>query len=211
MLVYLCKSFAPFRASFYLFSSFQYSWWYFKFAVDWTPTADLWCQTRLLYQLSHNHCPMYVPLSASTLLGRSLTFLMVVVFDYFYLASCSFAYSSLATYCFIYLLFADLFNLKFPLFKYFWVIPIRQSGGMSKSVFLYELTFARDSRFAWKKYSSLFQLDGHSNGSLSKLRLQTWPLSHQWLSMTSVRHVLSKKVFKHFLRHKLWVAHWLGI
>ena len=28
------------------------------FARDWSRTADLWCQKRPLYQLSHNHCPM---------------------------------------------------------------------------------------------------------------------------------------------------------
>ena len=29
----------------------------FNFADDWIQTVDLWCQKRLLYQLSHNHCP----------------------------------------------------------------------------------------------------------------------------------------------------------
>ena len=30
-----------------------------KFAHDRIRTADLWCQMRPLYQLSHNHCPNY--------------------------------------------------------------------------------------------------------------------------------------------------------
>ena len=30
------------------------------FANDWIRTADLWYQKRPLYQLSHNHCPLYV-------------------------------------------------------------------------------------------------------------------------------------------------------
>ena len=28
------------------------------FANDWIRTADIWCQKQLLYQLSHNHCPL---------------------------------------------------------------------------------------------------------------------------------------------------------
>ena len=27
------------------------------FDDDWVQTTDLWCRKRLLYQLSHNHCP----------------------------------------------------------------------------------------------------------------------------------------------------------
>ena len=32
------------------------------FADDWIRTADLWHWKRLLYQLSHNHCPKNYPL-----------------------------------------------------------------------------------------------------------------------------------------------------
>ena len=49
----------PFPSSFSLFSSFENSWQYIgryvEFANDWIRTADLWCQKRPLYQLSHNH------------------------------------------------------------------------------------------------------------------------------------------------------------
>ena len=31
---------------------------YKSFTNDWIRTADLWCRERLLYQLSHNHCPI---------------------------------------------------------------------------------------------------------------------------------------------------------
>ena len=33
---------------------------YFKFVDDWIWTVDLWCWTQLLYQLSHNRCPVKV-------------------------------------------------------------------------------------------------------------------------------------------------------
>ena len=45
----------PFAASFYFFFfSLQYQG-NIQFADDWIRTADLWCQKRLFYQLSHNH------------------------------------------------------------------------------------------------------------------------------------------------------------
>ena len=50
----------PFAASFYLFSSFQYSKQtnvQHKFADDWSRTADLWYWKQPLNQLSHNHFP----------------------------------------------------------------------------------------------------------------------------------------------------------
>ena len=28
------------------------------FTDDWNQTKDLWCRKQLLYQLSHNHCPI---------------------------------------------------------------------------------------------------------------------------------------------------------
>ena len=31
-----------------------------KFADDWIQTKDLWYWKRLLYELSHNHCPLKV-------------------------------------------------------------------------------------------------------------------------------------------------------
>ena len=34
-----------------------------SFANDWIRTTDLWCWRRLLYQLSHNHCPSTVILA----------------------------------------------------------------------------------------------------------------------------------------------------
>ena len=43
----------PFPDSFYLFSSFQYSW---HRVHDRIRTADLWCWKRPLSQLSHNDC-----------------------------------------------------------------------------------------------------------------------------------------------------------
>ena len=46
-----------------LYKSFQSSRQYkviLEFADDWIWTADLWCQKRLLYQLSHNQYPAIV-------------------------------------------------------------------------------------------------------------------------------------------------------
>ena len=47
---------------FSLFPSFQYSWHkvHVKFATDWFRTTDLWCWKRPLYQLGHNHCPIWL-------------------------------------------------------------------------------------------------------------------------------------------------------
>ena len=53
----------PFPASFSLFLYFQTveSKLVFNtnFDVDCIQTVDLWCLKRPLYQLSHNHCPLY--------------------------------------------------------------------------------------------------------------------------------------------------------
>ena len=46
------------RPLFLLFSSFLFSKMFnMNFADDWIRTVDLWNWKRLLYQLSHNHCP----------------------------------------------------------------------------------------------------------------------------------------------------------
>ena len=43
-----------------------------KFANDWIRTADLWCWKRLLYQLSHHHCPEVELMFEDIFLGREL-------------------------------------------------------------------------------------------------------------------------------------------
>ena len=48
-----------------------------NFADDWIRTADLWYWKRLLYQLSHNHCPR--PVSLPTYFGRILYWIDKVV------------------------------------------------------------------------------------------------------------------------------------
>ena len=50
----------PIFLYFRLFYSWQYTNVLYKsFDDDWIRTADFWCWKRLLYQLSHNHCPTY--------------------------------------------------------------------------------------------------------------------------------------------------------
>ena len=55
MLHFFCliSFFKKFPAPFSLFSSFL-----LVDKIFWIWTVDLWCWKRLLYQLSHNHCPM---------------------------------------------------------------------------------------------------------------------------------------------------------
>ena len=54
-----------FPASFSLFSTFQY------LTVDWVWTAGTWNWMRLLYQLSHNHCPLFPVFSISIFLFQT--------------------------------------------------------------------------------------------------------------------------------------------
>ena len=63
----------PFPDSFYLFSSFQFSWQnvQIKFADDWIRTSDLWCQNWPLFQQNHNHCPIFLFLPATRSTKRS--------------------------------------------------------------------------------------------------------------------------------------------
>ena len=51
----------PFPASFFFISVF--------FANDWIRTTDLWNWKRLLYQLSHNHCPDFYTLTLVAVMG----------------------------------------------------------------------------------------------------------------------------------------------
>ena len=49
-----------------------------KIAANWIRIADLWCPKRLLYQLSHNHCPntsFSVSVYLTTLLIHNLPYL----------------------------------------------------------------------------------------------------------------------------------------
>ena len=56
-----CFKIGPFPAFFSSLLSYQYSWKQkIKFPNEWTQTADLWCHKRPLFQLNHNHCPIFL-------------------------------------------------------------------------------------------------------------------------------------------------------
>ena len=65
----------PIPASFYLFSSFQYSYQLMLiiiFADDWIRTADHWSRKRPLYWLSHSKCVGAANFFSSTFINCSL-------------------------------------------------------------------------------------------------------------------------------------------
>ena len=69
------------RFLFLLFSSFQHSRELnINFADDWIRTMDLWCQKRLLYQLSYTHCPNSFSISSPLSLLLFLSFFSLSLF-----------------------------------------------------------------------------------------------------------------------------------